>query len=230
MKYLWLLFDADDTLFDYPKAEARALQGTFGQLGLSYPPDSLPVYHKFNQQVWQEFEQGLLDPLELRTKRFRLLFTEIGINSDPQLFSSLYLKNLARASDLFDGVAETLQMLSTNHHIGLVTNGLAEVQHPRLETSSINPFIEKVFISEELGAAKPEKAFFDFVFRAIGSPEKSQVLIIGDSLTSDMLGGIQSGLDTCWVNPSRKTTSLPVTYQIQTIPELIPLLNSLPGQ
>ena len=224
MKYPWLLFDADDTLFDYPKAEAKALQGTFGQLGLSYRPDYLPVYHKYNRQVWQEFEQGWLTSLELRTERFRLLFAEIGIVADPQLFSPLYLKNLARASDLFDGVAETLQTLSKGHHIGLVTNGLPDVQRPRLETSSINTLIEKVFISEEMGVAKPDKAFFDFVFQAIGDPKKSEVLIIGDSLTSDMLGGIQYGLDTCWVNPSQKTTGLPVTYQIKNLPELIPLL------
>lgn len=225
MKYLWLLFDADDTLFDYPKAEAKALQGTFGQLGLSYRSDYLPIYHKYNQQVWREFEQSLLTTLELRTKRFRLLFTEIGIVSDPQLFSPLYLKNLARRSDLFDGVAKTLQTLSKCHHIGLVTNGLADVQRPRLENSPIYTLIEKVFISEEIGAAKPDKAYFDIVFQGIGNPNKSEVLIVGDSLTSDMLGGIQYGLDTCWVNPSKKTTDLPVTYQIQTIPDLIPLLS-----
>ena len=231
MKYLWLLFDADDTLFDYPKAEAKALFWTLEQLGFSYRSDYLPIYHKHNQQVWREFEQGLLTPLQLRTKRFQLLFAEIGLISDPQLFSPLYLKNLALGSDLFDGVADTLLTLSKDYHIGLVTNGLADVQRPRLENSSIYQLIEKVFISEELGAAKPDKAYFDFVFKEIGNPQKNEVLIIGDSPTSDMLGGIQYGIDTCWYNPSQKTAALPVTYQIQTMTELIPLLgNKYKGQ
>jgi len=224
MKYSWLLFDADDTLFDYPKAENKALQWTFEEVGLSYLSDYLPIYHKYNQQVWREFEQGTLTSLELRTKRFSLLFRELGIDSDPSIFSPLYLKNLARGSDLFDGVPEILQILSQSHHIGLVTNGLADVQRPRLKSSSIHSLIEKVFISEEMGAVKPEAAFFDLVFRQIGQPPREAVLIIGDSLTSDMLGGIQYGIHTCWFNPDRKTTDLSVTYEIHALQELIPLL------
>jgi 2-haloacid dehalogenase len=230
MKYRWLLFDADDTLFDYPKAEAKALRWTFEQFGLCYQSDYLPIYHKYNQQVWREFEMGQVTTLELRTKRFGLLFTEIGVSADPKLFSPLYLKNLARGSDLFEGVTETLQTLSKYHHIGLVTNGLADVQRPRLESSSIYALIEKVFISEEIGVAKPDPAYFDIVFQAIGNPDKSEVLIIGDSLTSDMRGGLQYGIDTCWYNPARKTTDLPVTYQIQNLHELIPMLGQLMAQ
>ena len=224
MKYRWLLFDADDTLFDYPKAEIKALQWTFEQLGFPYHSNYLAAYHKYNQQVWREFELGQVTSLELRTKRFNLLFTEMAISLDPQKFSPLYLKNLARGSDLFDRVYEVLQTLSERYHIALVTNGLPDVQRPRLERSAIHALIEKVFISEEIGVAKPDPAFFDFVFQAIGSPDKNEVLIIGDSLTSDMQGGIHYGIDTCWYNPGKKTTDLPVTYQIQNLQELIPLL------
>jgi len=148
----------------------------------------------------------------------------MAISLDPQKFSPLYLKNLARGSDLFDRVYEVLQTLSERYHIALVTNGLPDVQRPRLERSAIHALIEKVFISEEIGVAKPDPAFFDFVFQAIGSPDKNEVLIIGDSLTSDMQGGIHYGIDTCWYNPGKKTTDLPVTYQIQNLQELIPLL------
>ena len=224
MKYRWLLFDADDTLFDYPKAEAKALQWTFEQSGFPFRSNYLATYHKYNQQVWREFELGQVTSLELRTKRFNLLFTEMAISLDPQKFSPLYLKNLARGSDLFDRVYEVLQTLSERYHIALVTNGLPDVQRPRLERSAIHALIEKVFISEEIGVAKPDPAFFDFVFQAIGSPDKNEVLIIGDSLTSDMQGGIHYGIDTCWYNPGKKTTDLPVTYQIQNLQELIPLL------
>jgi 2-haloacid dehalogenase len=225
VKYPWLLFDADDTLFDYPRAEAHALKGTFEALNLPYHADYLPMYHLHNRHVWKEFEQGQLTSVELRIKRFQMLFSEIGLAADLQTFSNLYLINLAGGSELFEGVADTIQVLSNQHHLSVITNGLAEVQRPRLLNSSIHPFIEKIFISEEMGVAKPAGAFFDIVFKELGDPPKSEVLVIGDSLTSDMLGGIQYGLATCWVNPSRKTTDLPVTYQIQSIPELIPLLD-----
>lgn len=224
MRYTWLLFDADDTLFDYPKAEAKALQWTFEQVGLPFQSDYLPAYHKHNSQVWRELEQGRVTPLELRTKRFRLLFADIGVPADPQVFSPLYLKNLARGSNLIDGAEEVLQQLSGKYHLGLVTNGLADVQRPRLEDSSIRSMIEKVCISEEMGAAKPSEAYFDLVFRSIGNPPRQAVLMIGDSLTSDMAGGIQYGLHTCWYNPEGKTTDLPVTYQIRGLSELIQLL------
>jgi 2-haloacid dehalogenase len=225
VKYTWLLFDADDTLFDYPRAEAKALAWTFEEVGLSYLPEYLPVYHKYNRQVWQAFEEGRLGSLELRTKRFALLFDEVGIDLDAGKFSPRYLKNLARGSDLLPGAAETLEAVSKGHHIGLVTNGLADVQRPRLEKSSIHPFIEKVFISEEMGAAKPEPAYFDIAFKEMGHPSKNEVLIIGDSLTSDMAGGIRYGIDTCWFNPTHKTTDLAVTYQIESLPELIQYLS-----
>ena len=225
-KYRWLLFDADDTLFDYPKAEAKALGWTFEQLGLPYRPEYLEVYQKYNRQVWREFEQGQTGSLELRTKRFRLLFAETGLGVDPEKFSPIYLKNLARGSDLLEGAAEVLTELAGLSHLAVVTNGLTDVQHPRLERSAIASLVEKVFISDELGAAKPDPAFFERVFEAIGNPEKNEVLIVGDSLSSDMQGGIGYGIDTCWYNPAGKTTDLPVTYQIQAHSELIPLVRS----
>jgi 2-haloacid dehalogenase len=224
MPYTWLLFDADDTLFDYPKAEADALRSTFEHFGQVYRSGYLQIYHVFNQQVWREFERGETTPQELRFKRFRLLFDEIHAPLDPQDFSPRYLENLARASDLLPGAAEVLQALSGRYHIALVTNGLKDVQRPRLERSAIHAFIEKIFISEEIGVAKPEAGFFEAVFQEIGQPEKSQVLIIGDSLTSDMLGGVNYGIDTCWYNPGGKATELPVTYQIRSLTELLDIL------
>jgi 2-haloacid dehalogenase len=222
--YTWLLFDADDTLFDYPQAEAKALGWTFEEMGLEYGPEVLPVYHRFNRQVWQEFEQGTLTAVNLRTKRFALLFAELALTVDPETFSPRYLKNLARGSDLLPGAEETLRALASDFHIAVVTNGLGDVQRSRLEHSPIKPYIEKLFISEELGAVKPEKAFFDHVFAQIGQPEKQEVLIIGDSLTSDMLGGVRYGLDTCWFNPLGKVTDLAVTSEIKKLEELTSLL------
>ena len=224
MSYTWLLFDADDTLFDYPLAEGKALRNTFEYFGQVYRSEYLRIYQVFNQQVWGEFERGETSASELRLKRFRLLFDEIGISLDLQDFSQHYLENLAQASDLFPGTAELLQALADRYHIALVTNGLKEVQRPRLERSAIRPFIEKIFISEEMGNAKPVAGFFEAVFQEIGHPPKNQVLIIGDSLTSDIQGGLNYGIDTCWFNPAGKTTALPVTYTIKTLGQLLDIL------
>ena len=224
MSYTWLLFDADDTLFDYPLAETKALNSTFEQFGQVYRSEYLRIYQVFNRQVWAEFERGEISAAELRLKRFRLFFDEIGIPIEPQDFSLAYLENLAFASDLLSGAAEVLKALAGRYHIGLVTNGLKEVQRPRLERSAIRPLIEKIFISEEIGVAKPAAGFFEAVFQEIGNPPKNQVLIIGDSLSSDIQGGINYGIDTCWFNPGGKSSDLPISHTINSLGQLLEIL------
>ncbi len=224
MPYIWLLFDADDTLFDYPLAEGKALRSTFEHFGQVYRSEYLRIYQIFNRQVWAEFERGETSAAELRLKRFGLLFSEIDLPLDPPDFSQRYLENLAQASDLFPEAADVMKALSGRYHIALVTNGLKEVQRSRLERSAIRPYVEKIFISEEMGAAKPTASFFEAVFKEIGNPPKTEVLIIGDSLTSDIKGGIDYGIDTCWFNPGGKSTTLPVTFTIKTLGKLLEIL------
>lgn len=223
-RYTWLLFDADDTLFDFPQAEANALRLTFDALGLVYHTDYAQIYKRCNQRVWEQFERGAVTAVELRTRRFALLFDEIHLTADPQAVSPVYLQHLALSNDLLDGAEALVRTLGERYHLALVTNGLAEVQRPRLARSPLRDAFAHIFISEEIGAAKPHRDFFDHVFRALGNPPKSEVLLIGDSLTSDMAGGIQYGIDTCWYNPTGKPTELPVTYQVkhlQEIPQII---------
>ena len=224
MKYPCLLFDADDTLFDFPRAEADALQWTLEQSGVTYQPGYAGLYSKFNQQVWREFERGETTSLELREKRFRLFFDELGLVGDLPAVSRLYLHNLALGTTLLDDADAVVHNLKANHTLALVTNGLKDVQRPRLERSSLRDCFEYVFISEELGAAKPAREFFEAVFTTMGKPDRAGVLMIGDSLTSDMQGGIDYGIDTCWYNPRGKPTDLPVTYQIRHLKELIDLV------
>ena len=220
MKYDWLLFDADDTLFDFGRAEANALKWTLEGSGLPFQPEYIPQYARFNQQVWGEFERGLLTSTELREKRFRLFFEAAGLSADTAAVSQLYLRNLALGTDLHPGAHELVHGLQGRAHLALVTNGLKDVQRPRLERSSLRDCFEQVFISEEIGAAKPAGAFFEAVFNAIGHPPRASVLIIGDSLSSDIKGGLDYGIDTCWFNPLGKTTDLAVTYQIKELGEL----------
>jgi len=225
-KYTWLLFDADDTLFDYGQAEAGALRLTFEQLGVRFDPAYLPVYQRINRQIWQDFEQGKISAEALRTKRFELLFGAIGVSIDAERFSAAYLPNLATQSELTEGALEVVRALHSKYQLAIITNGLRDVQRPRLAQSAIRDYVADIVISEEVGAVKPERAIFDAAFQRMGQPGKDEVLLIGDSLTSDIAGGINYGLDTCWFNPEGKARrdGLVITYEIRRLIELLEIL------
>jgi 2-haloacid dehalogenase len=225
MKYKWLMFDADGTLFDYDKAEENALQLTFAQLGHNFTPEYIGAYREINHQIWLEFEQGKIDQITLRARRFELLFDTINIQADAQNFSAQYLLNLATRTDLMAGAEELVRALATKCNLAIITNGLADVQRPRFKQSSIYGYFAAIIISEEVGAAKPTSQIFDVAFAKMEYPAKNEVLIIGDSLTSDIQGGTDYGIDTCWFNPNGKTNGrLACTYEIAQLNQLLPLL------
>jgi 2-haloacid dehalogenase len=228
MNYRWLFFDADDTLFDYPRAETGALEMTFFDMGLTYSPETLPAYQIFNQQVWREFEQGKISALDLRVARFARLFEHLNLAVDLDTFSQRYLVNLSRESVLIEGAANLLADLCGQYHMGLITNGLPEVQRPRLAGSGIAKFFDFVAISEEMGVAKPDPRFFSAALAMAGQPDPRSVLVIGDSLNSDIRGGIQAGLDTLWYNPSGKPGDprWPVVHECRSLEEMGRLLLS----
>lgn len=223
--YRWLLFDADGTLFDYEQAEQVALTKAFGQIGVPFNAVHLTTYRRFNQEVWQAFERGHITPGDLKVRRFELLFEEMGVDFAPAAFSALYLAALADCSELVDGAHELLQALRRAYRVAVVTNGLRAVQRPRLERSAICDFVNELIISEEIGYAKPAKEFFDATFARLGQPPKHQVLIVGDNWTSDIQGGIQYGIDTCWFNPGRQPRpNGAITHEVASLHELMDLL------
>jgi 2-haloacid dehalogenase len=226
MKYKWLLFDADGTLFDFNSAEASALCKTLGQFGVPYAPERLTIYQRINNQLWRALENGLITPGVLGVRRFELFFEELQLDLSPNSFSQAYLEQLGTCSELIAGAVEILQTLHTRYKLAIVTNGLKAVQRSRLACSPIRDYIAEMVISEEVGAAKPDLAIFDAAFERIGRPPKSEALMIGDSLTSDMEGGYRYGIDTCWYNPTNQSQSVgpEITYQIGSLGELADLL------
>ena len=226
--YSWLFFDADDTLFDYSRAEASALTATADEFGLAGIPDLMPTYQAINAQIWVEFEQGKIDALELRSKRFMRLFAQLGIHAEVEDFSLRYLVHLSHGFFLFDGAPELLARLGQHFQMGLITNGLPEVQRPRLAGSGIAGHFKFVAISEEVGTAKPDPAFFSAAMAMAGNPDQRQVLVIGDSLNSDIRGGIQAGLDTLWFNPRGKPPDprWPNTFEVRKLSEIPSILNN----
>ncbi len=226
MRYRWVLFDADGTLFDYEKAEERALRRTFEELGCAYVSNYAETYRTINGRIWTDFERGLISQSRLRTRRFELLFEAIQLHCDPEIFSTRYLLNLAQGTDLIAGADRVLESLYGRVGMVMITNGLAAVQRSRLARSEISGYFVDIVISEEVGAAKPDERIFDVAFERMNNPARKDVLIVGDSLASDIWGGNRYGIDTCWYNPSRKSPDLDVTiqYQIEHLSELLALL------
>src|SRR5262245_38816153 len=154
MTYSWLLFDADGTLFDYDQAEATALEQAFAEVGTTFEPAHLNVYREINTRVWSEFEAGRITAERLRLQRFELLFETLGRSLIPAEFSPVYLRHLARASQLIEGAREIVPALCAKYRLALITNGLRDVQRPRLAGSAIRDCFKALIISEEIGAAK----------------------------------------------------------------------------
>jgi YjjG family noncanonical pyrimidine nucleotidase len=227
--YQWLFFDADGTLFDYDAAEASALEGAFRDFDLPFDGQASETYRVINHQIWEDFEKGLVTPEGLRVLRFERLFSALNIQSAAGLFSERYLMHLARSTHLIAGAEELLQSLRGKYCMAIITNGLKDVQRSRLARSTIHSYFREVMISEEMGVAKPDPRFFEMALQRCGSPLRDHVLVIGDSLTSDIQGGNGSGMDTCWFNPSGRAADprFPAVYTIQSLGELYPLL--LPG-
>ena len=225
--YSWLWFDADGTLFDYNRAEAAALRNTFSSLTLPFDDSYLDVYRHINHGLWQALERQEITQAVLRYRRFELLMEAIQLTGSPEELSSAYVEQLSICSELMEEAYEVLKALKEKSHIAIVTNGLQAVQRGRLANSTIKGFISQLIISEEVGAAKPQSAFFDAAFERCDFPMKDDVLIIGDSLTSDMQGGLDYGIETCWYNPSeaQKPDGFDITYEIKYLHELLEIVD-----
>ena len=224
--YPWLFFDADGTLFDYNRAEAIAFQKAFASLRVPFEAGYLDTYRQINHGLWQALERQEIKQDVLRVRRFELLLETLGLPGVPDQLSTLYTEQLGLCTDLVDGAYEVLQALHETSRIAIVTNGLQSVQRSRLDHSTIRGFVDELIISAEVGAAKPHPAFFDAAFAQTGNPPKNNVLIIGDSLTSDMKGGVEYDIDTCWYNPGgeAKPEGLPITYEIGDLRELLEVI------
>jgi 2-haloacid dehalogenase len=225
-RYPWLLFDADDTLFDYRRAETEALVGAFKAHGIPFQPAWLAVYQRINAAAWRALEQGRVTAARLRVLRFEQLTAELGLAIDPVDFSAVYLRELATQAHLMEGALDVVTALTAAHRIAIVTNGLSDVQRPRLARSPIANVVGPVIISEEVGAAKPDPAIFTIALERMGRPDPRDVLVVGDSLSSDIAGGAAAGLDTCWFNPrSLPRGNGPVaTHEIRRLAELLPIV------
>jgi putative hydrolase of the HAD superfamily len=227
MKYELLLFDADGTLFDFEKCEADALSNTLDSFNItSLNDDLLGIFKEVNLKIWEEFEDKLISADELKIERFKRYFSRINVDADPGEFSSQYLLNLSKGTDLLPGAFSLLKSIHSNHKIVIITNGLTSVQKPRFESSSIHSFVDRYVISEEFGIPKPNREIFEHALSVVNHTEKSSTLMIGDKLSSDIKGGVDFGVDTCWYNPSMLSNNSEIKpkYEITVLSELEQIL------
>ena len=224
-----LFLDLDDTILDFHKAERLAIAKTFTAFDLEPTEEILNRYHDINLMHWQMLERGELTRPQVLTGRFRMLFEELGRQVDAQAVARVYEKNLGIGHYFLPGAQDAVQTLQKGYRLFLASNGTATVQHSRLTSAGLYPYFEKVFVSQELGYNKPAKAFFDACAKEIPGYAPEKALMVGDSLSSDILGGINAGLPTCWVNPHHKPHPENITpdYQIEALSQLPELLQKI---
>ena len=224
MKYTTLLFDSDDTMLDFFTAEYKALEKCFLEFNLPFNSQIHSLYNAANKEFWQAFERKEIKKQEIYVGRFKVFLERAKINFNPEILANKYENNLSLQFYTLPGAEELLKSLYQKYNLYVITNGNHKIQKSRLNGSGLMPYFKGVFTSEQVGSQKPQKSFFNFVLNNITEKNKSKILIIGDSLTSDILGGINSGIDTCWYNPQKQSTSLKPTYIVNSFSELKNLL------
>lgn len=221
-KYKTLLFDVDDTLLDFAAAEDSALSKLFACQKIQLTPEIKTFYKKMNRAMWEDYEQGKLERDELVNTRFAKLFRRFGKLVDGMEMERDYRRYLQEGHQLIQGARQLIFDLNKTFDLYIVTNGVKETQYKRLSDSGLSPFFKRIFVSEETGYHKPDQRFFQYVFAHIPYFNKGGALIIGDSLISDILGGIRAGLDTCWFNAKNQHNELreQPTYTVQRLEEI----------
>lgn len=224
-----LLLDLDDTLLDFHRAEAEAIRHTFSEIGIPPTDETVALYSKINRSCWKKLELGLYTRDEVLHRRFDILFDTLGVTGDAHAAQELYEYRLSFGAYYLDGAEELLNELYGQYRLYLATNGIVKVQTRRIADSGIGKYFDKMFVSERIGYNKPDKRFFDAAFAQIEDFSKDETVIVGDSLTSDIKGGLNAGIKTILFNPKGRKNDTGITphYEISSLAELPKLLKTL---
>jgi len=225
----FLFLDLDDTILDFHKAERLALGKTFLSFGLDPTEEVMARYSLINKAHWEKLERKELTREAVLVGRFAVLFGEYGIEVDPTQCARTYENNLSIGHYFLPGALEAVQSLSRKYKLYLASNGTAKVQAGRLASANISHYFQKIFVSQEIGANKPDRLYFERCFAQIPGFDITRAMMVGDSLTSDIQGGINAGMATCWVNPNGKPGSADIRpdYEIQSLSQLEALLETI---
>ncbi|MGN1001512.1 MAG: YjjG family noncanonical pyrimidine nucleotidase [Oscillospiraceae bacterium] len=221
-----VLLDSDDTLLDFTKAERIALTKTLLELGIEPADETVALYSRINKAHWEMLERGELTRAQVLTRRFERLFEALGVSGDAAATQKIYEAYLSQGHYFIPGAEELLETLHGHYALYLVSNGNARVQDSRLKSAGIGHWFEEIFISERVGFDKPRPEFFERCFARMPPYEKGEMLIIGDSLTSDIRGGLNAGIHTCWFNPQGRPGREDILpeYTVSSLTEIPALL------
>ncbi|WP_445772435.1 pyrimidine 5'-nucleotidase [Shewanella sp.] len=223
-KYKWILFDADETLFHFDAFAGLKLM--FSRFDIEFNADDFARYQQVNKPLWVEYQNGLISAAHLQHSRFNDWARRLSVS--PQYLNSQFLTAMADICQPLPGARELVDSLTGRVNLGIITNGFTQLQSIRLSRTGFQDAFNPVVISEQLGKAKPDIAIFNHALNLMGEPEKHQVLMVGDNLHSDILGGMNAGIDTCWLNHygAPLTDDIAPSYQVSNLTQLHQLLHA----
>lgn len=223
--YTSLLLDLDDTLLDFKAAEAKAIRKVLKNNSLPCDDEAVRTYSRINKSFWESFERGEIPKSAIFTGRFEKLLEVFGREGDPAALSAEYGKGLAEGYFTVEGAFQILDYLrDRGYKLYAATNGLSVTQNRRIAGSGLAPYFDRVFVSEDSGYQKPEREYYDYVISQIPEKDRRKILIVGDSQSSDILGGINAGIDTCWYNPAGLKARYESKFEISSLSELKSIL------
>lgn len=224
-RYSTILFDADETLMDFVRGERLALHEVFEKNGLRTDAEFLSVYDAVNHDLWDRYNRGEIKKKEITDTRFQKLFDHFSIALDGAEFNERYIACLANYGYLLPGALELCQRLFEHGmDMYIITNGIGMVQKSRFEKSGLAPYFGGVFVSEEIGVGKPHKAFFDYVLDKVPEKDTQKIIVVGDSLTADIEGGIRANLITCWCDFKKTNKENKASFRVENFAELEKIL------
>ena len=225
----FLFLDLDDTILDFKQAERIAISATIRQFGVEPTEEVLHRYHLINKWHWEQLELGKMTRDQVLEGRFGQLFRELGVDADAEKCARTYERNLSVGHYFLPGAEEAVDVLHRKYRLFLASNGTASVQKGRMTSANLYRFFEKVFVSQEIGHNKPSRAYFEGCFSQIPGFDPKRAMIVGDSLSSDILGGINAGIKTCWVNPghAKAPAHIQPDHEIEALHQLPRLLEDL---
>ena len=225
-KYKTILFDIDDTLFDFGKDQEIAFKEAMSIIGQQCTEKKYEDYNQINLGMWEKLNEGKIALEELFVKRFEIFFEKYAIKQDAKEFDKILTYAFQKTGTPIEGTKKVLEQLAGKYELAITSNGPKNQQYHRLDNAKFSKYFSNIFISEEVGFNKPDKRFFDIVFANIENKEKSKILIVGDSISSDIIGGKNIGIDTCWYNPKNKEnkTDVEPNYTIKNFQELLGII------
>ena len=224
-----ILLDMDNTILDFTKAERVAASKALAAMGIQPTDELLKRYHQINEEQWRLFELGELEREQVKVRRYELLFDEMGIAASPRETAKVYEGLLGIGHYFMDGAVELLERLSRVYRLYLATNGTSNVQKSRISSSDISKYFQGIYISEDVGYNKPDKRYFDACFKDIPDFDPAETVMIGDSLTSDIKGGINAGIRTVWFNHEGKSRddSIVPDHEVHSLEEIPGLMGRI---